>query len=67
MRLGRYPSRVLLGLNMLLILIVVVSPAAAGMFSGNHRAKTEPGNRYDTTVYSIPNVPFLIYQILKTR
>ncbi|GAM38581.1 aldo-keto reductase [Talaromyces pinophilus] len=26
------------------------SPAAAGMFSGNHRTKTEPGNRYDTTL-----------------
>lgn len=36
------------------------SPAAAGMFSGNHRTKTEPGNRYDTTVCPIPNSPLSV-------
>ncbi|EED16246.1 aldo/keto reductase, putative [Talaromyces stipitatus ATCC 10500] len=34
------------------------SPAAAGMFSGNHKRNAEPGNRYDPTVCLMCIHPF---------
>lgn len=44
------PSTMIYLSDFLLMLISVHSPAAAGMFSGNYKTKTEVGNRYDTTV-----------------